>query len=158
MNSHLLRKIGLGAMAASLFAVVSGCNQGTPGGPGATTPPAGHSTTTNRADLGQSDETFTLSTPTLSTHIKQSETKTESIGVSRGKNFDQDVVLQFTDLPNGVTVTPADATIKHGEKDTKVTFHAADDAALGNFTIKVAGHPATGPDAVTTFKLTVDAK
>ena len=35
---------------------------------------------------------------------------------------------------------------------------AADEAALGDFTIKVTGHPTKGADASNEFKITVDKK
>ncbi len=40
-----------------------------------------------------------------------------------------------------MTIEPSGSVIKHGETETKVTFKAAADSALGDFTIKVTGHP-----------------
>lgn len=140
------------------LAVMAGCSQGTPGGPGATNPPADNSTTVQRPDYGQAEETFKLTVPTLSTQMKQGETKTASIGISRGKNFDQDVTLKFEELPAGVTITPDTTMIMHSQTEASITLQAADDAALGDFTIKVIGHPKTGVDATSQFKLTVDKK
>ena len=143
-------------LASTLAAVcavgVAGCGTGTPGGPGATNAGSG------RTHLTTADDTFTLSTPTLSTHIKQSESKVVTIGVKRGKNFGQDVTLKLDGLPKGVTADPASPTIKAGEEEAKVTIKAADDAALGDFTVKLTGHPGTGADASNEFKLTVEKK
>jgi hypothetical protein len=139
------------ASALALFALV-GCDKGTPGGPGVTT--SGQ----KAGVFKQGEDTFTLSVPTLSTKLKQGESKVIIIGVSRGKNFDEDVALKFDDLPKGVTVEPAKAEIKHGDKDTKVTLKAADDAALGDHTGKVVGHPTKGSDATHDLKLTVEKK
>jgi len=171
---------------ASLFLLAAvglvGCeSHSTPGGPGAkgtpgttrpTTPPADRTPTTPPADrtattpsgtdnkplVGQAEQTFTLDVPNLSTTVKQGETKTIDIGVKRGKNFDQDVTLKFMDVPRGVTIEPASPVIKHGDKEAKVTVHAADDAAIGDFTVKVVGHPATGPDATNELKLKIAKK
>ena len=151
--------VGLVAMA---LAALNGCTQGTPGGPGASNTPSkpGTPTTTTaqKPVLGQAEETFNLSVPSLSTGLKQGETKSASISLSRGKNFDEDVTLKFDDVPKGITIDPASHVIKHGDTEAKITFQAADDAALGDFTIKVTGHPTKGADAKTEFKLTVAEK
>lgn len=131
------------------FALV-GCSGGSQGGPGASGKggPLG----------GPADDAFTLSVPTLATHIKQGEAKVVEIGIKRGKNFGQDVALKLDGLPKGVTADPASPDIKAGEEEAKVTLKAADDAALGDFTVKVTGHPKTGADASNEFKLTIDKK
>lgn len=138
-----------------------GCVQGTPGGPGAANPPAtpnSTTTTSHKPTFAPEEQTFSLNTPTLATHIKQGETKSATVTMSRGKNFDDDVTLKFEDVPMGVTFTPATTLIKHGESEAKVNIQAASDAALGNFTVKVIGHPTKGADAAVDFKLTVDEK
>ncbi len=159
-----MKSLHAGLVVVALVAL-NGCSQGTPGGPGAvntpsTTPnkPATTTTTVQKPVLGQAEETFNLSVPSLSTHLKQGETKAASISLTRGKNFDEDVTLKFDDVPKGITIDPENHVIKHGDKEAKVTFHAADDAALGDFTIKVTGHPTKGVDAKTEFKLTVAEK
>ena len=103
-------------------------------------------------------DSFTLSTPTLSTSLKQGGTQTVSIGIKRDKSFDQDVALTFGDLPTGVTLQPLSPVIKHGDADAQVTLTGANDAALGDFAIKVTGHPAKGADASNELKLTVAKK
>jgi hypothetical protein len=154
----------LGIVAAVLLAAI-GCNEAsTPGGPGVTSKPTVSGTTSttstvaNRPVYGEADRTFQLSTPALSTRLKQGETKTVAVALSRGKNFDEDVALKMTDVPQGVTVEPSSPRILHGDKDCKVSIQAAEDAALGEFTINVVGHPAKGADATTTLKLTVVEK
>jgi uncharacterized membrane protein len=129
----------------------TGCDKGTQGGPGATNP-------SNRNGIGQADDTFKLTTPTFSTSLKQGESKVVDIGIKRGKNFDQDVSLKFDNLPKGVSVEPAAPALKHGDDDAKVTIKAANDAAVGDFTVKVTGHPAKGADAANELKLTVEKK
>jgi hypothetical protein len=93
--------------------------------------------------------------PHLSTSLKQGETQTVSIGITRDKTFDQDVALKFGDMPTGVTLQPQAPVIKHGEAEAKVTLTAAGDSALGSFAIKVTGHPAKGAAASNEVKLTV---
>jgi hypothetical protein len=103
-------------------------------------------------------DTFHLSAPILSTTLKQGEQKAIAVGIRRDKNFDQDVTLHLAAMPTGVTVDPTTSVIKHGEPEAKFTFKAADDAALGDFTIKVTGHPTKGADATMELKLTVAKK
>ncbi|MGI8979607.1 MAG: hypothetical protein ACR2FY_10300 [Pirellulaceae bacterium] len=105
---------------------------------------------------GDPENSFRLDAPNLATTIKQGETKVVTIGITRSKNFDQDVMLSFEGVPTGVTIDPAEPTIKHGEKEVKLNVTAAGDAALNDFTIKITGHPATGADATNEFKLTVE--
>jgi uncharacterized membrane protein len=169
------------SVPALLAILAAGCADGQPGGPGvtqtkpttppatdrpATTPPttstpstASPSTvTTNKPVIGEADRTFSLDVPDLPTTLKQGETKTLSISISRGTDFDQDVTLELSGMPQGVTADPPRAMIKHGESETSIKLQAADDAALGDFTINVIGHPATGADAKTEFKVKVSEK
>ena len=100
-------------------------------------------------------DSFSLSVPLLSTSIKQNETKAVSIGISRDKTFASDVTLSFGELPPGITMEPSEFIIMHGADEAKVNLTAAADAALGDFTIRMAGHSATGLDASKELKLTV---
>src|SRR5437879_1205923 len=131
----------------------AGCNNSTPGGPRATS---------NRGDnkpvVGRADDTFTLDPPKLATKVKQGESKAVSIGIKRGKNFEQDVTLKFSDLPKGVTLDPASPVTTHGDTEGKLTLKAADDAALGDFAVKATGHPTKGSDASNELRITVDKK
>ena len=52
----------------------------------------------------------------------------------------------------------AHGAVKHGDSDVKVTIKAADDAAVGTFTVMVTGHPREGPDATSELKLKVEKK
>jgi len=105
---------------------------------------------------GDPENTFRLDAPNLTTTIKQGETKVVTIGISRAKNFDQDVTLMVKDLPKGLTIDPAEPTIKHGENEVKLNVTAAADAAINTFTINLVGHPATGPDATNKFTVAVE--
>jgi len=132
----------------SLMAVVGCGDKSKPGGPGTT------GTDKNQPAVGQGDNTFTLDVPN-SVSLKQGESKEESITIKRGKNFDQDVALKFDNLPAGVTVTPADAMLRKSEEKALIRVVAAADAAIGDFTVKIRGHPATGADANSEMKITV---
>jgi len=141
--------------AASLAVVVLGCEQGTPGGPGATQAPPRSTTTANRPTYSESDRTFTLSVPVLAVRVKQGDTESATISLSRGRNFDEDVRLEFSGMPKGVTIEPGSVMIARSEKEAKINFHASANAAVGEFTINVTGHPTQGLDAKNEMKLTV---
>jgi len=136
-------------LAVMTLAALSGCSQGTPGGPG---------TTEKKPVYRQADDTFNLSVPVLSSSLQQGEQMVATVGIKRAKNFDEDVALKFADVPKGVTVEPASPVIKHGDTDAKITFKAGDEAPLGDFKVNVTGHPTEGTDAQVVFKLTVAAK
>ena len=179
-------------LLAALLATALGCNEGTPGGPGAkSNPPSSSSATASRTTtvetpdgssttkvevkkpvltdssekpapgtdanpiLVDPENTFRLDAPNLATTIKQGEKKVVTIGITRSKDFDQDVALKFEELPKGITIDPAEPMIKHGEKEVKLNVTAAADAAVNTFSIKMIGHPASGKDATDEFKLTV---
>jgi len=139
-------------LTVTAIVLMTGCTEGTLGGPGAT------EVTANKPIVGQADNTFSLDVPMMSTKLKQGETKELAIDVARGKNFSEDVELKFSGVPKGVTVDPANPVIMHSDKEAKFTVKAADDAALGDFTVKVTGHPTSGADATNEFKMTVAKK
>jgi hypothetical protein len=140
----------LAAFLIVSLAALAGCGKGTSGGPGATNP------TNNKPMVGQEDNSFSLSTSSLT--LKQGEAKETSISIKRGTDFDQDVTITFENLPKGVTVSPAEPVIKHGDKEAKFKVEAKDDAALDDHKITVKGSPAKGPAATNEIKLTVKKK
>ena len=92
-------KSTLVAVAASALIAFVGCNSGTPGGPGAEKEKDKKSRVERVEDrVRQAEDTFSLSVPTFSTKIKQGESKAVTVGISRGKNFDEDVALKFDGL------------------------------------------------------------
>jgi uncharacterized membrane protein len=102
------------------------------------------------------ENTFTISLPSMETHLKQGEKKTVKISISRGKNFDQDVKLEMTGLPKGVTANPGSPSIKSSDKEADVTFEASKDAEIGDFTVHVTATPAhTGAATSADLKLGV---
>lgn len=138
--------------AVLALAVIGGCSQGTPGGPGAT------DATGTKPMYGQTDDTFNLSVPIMSSSVQQGEQSEVVVGIKRAKNFDDDVSLKFADVPQGVTVDPASPVIKHGDTDAKLAITASDEAPVGEYIIKVTGHPTKGGDAGVDLKITVAAK
>lgn len=144
-----MKNLNIGLTAALLL--LTGCGQGTPGGPGGT------STTAGKPSYGQTEDKFHLSVPLMSTTLQQGGKLEAKVGIERAKNFGEDVSLKFFSLPEGVTVTPANAVIRHGDKEVAVQFSADTAATIGDYRIKVFGHPETGPDAEVEFKLSVSA-
>ncbi len=139
----------IAGLAMMSLAALVGCSQGTPGGPG---------TAETQPTYGQAENTFNLTVPIMSSSLQQGEQTEATVGIKRAKNFDEDVALKFTDVPQGVTVEPANPVIKHGDSEAKITFKAGDEALLGDFKVNVTGHPTKGTDAQIEFKLTIDAK
>jgi hypothetical protein len=142
-------RTSFGAFLAAVLVTLSGCNEGTPGGAGVTNP--GRTPPT----VGQAENTFKLNVPFLATTLKQGESKDLTIGIDRGKNFEGDVSLVFDDPPKGVTINSAKPVIQHGDTEAKVTLKASSDAALGDFSVKVKGHPSKGPDATSELRISV---
>jgi uncharacterized membrane protein len=139
----------LAAVAVSALLATAGCDHGTTGGPGAKDKDRG-------PHAVQPEDSFKLSTPMTGTTLKQGEKADVKIGISRGKNFDQDVKVSFGNVPQGVTITPAHPTLKASEKEIDVTVEAGKDAAVGDHTINVEGKPAReGPEGTGTIKVTV---
>jgi uncharacterized membrane protein len=133
-----------------------GCNNSPPGGPGSSKPTANKTMGEKTHDaVANPENTFTISLPSMETHLKQGEKKTVKISISRGKNFDQDVKLEMTGLPKGVTASPASPSIKSSDKEADVTFEASKDAELGDFTVHVTATPATGAATSADLKLGV---
>jgi uncharacterized membrane protein len=149
--------LGLGL----LLAVFLGCeNKSPPGGPGATgtnrSPATGTASRTSTTTVGTPEDTFQVETPGMATSLKQGESKTIHVKISRGKNFAQDVKLAFSGAPMGVKITPADNEIRASANEVAVTVEAAKDAALGEHTITVTGTPTKGgAETSTTFKIDV---
>lgn len=142
-------KVFISSLTLVMCVALFGCTQGKPGGPG---------TTADKPTIGQADDTFNLSVPIFASSLKQGEELKTVIGIERAKNFDQDVAIKFTNLPKGVTIDPAEPTLKSSDTDVKITFKAENDSPLGDYKLKVTGHPTSGSDAEVEFMLSVAAK
>jgi uncharacterized membrane protein len=108
--------------------------------------------------VGENKGQFDLKPPFTATSLKQGESKEVKIDIKRGEGFDKDVTLKFSDVPKGVTIEPASPTIKHGDTGVAVKVKAADDAAVGDFKVKITGQPTEGKEAAEILELKIDKK
>jgi len=172
-----------GLLLGAVAGLVLGCgeNKSPPGGPGAkpgmkpgtttgtttggtttggttgtNTRPGDTTGTGTHGTSSKPEDTFKITVPSGTTSINQGESKTITIGIDRAKNFDQDVALQFSEMPKGVTMTPASGSIPASEKNTKVTLMASPDAALGEHTVTVTASPKSGAKTTATFTIKVN--
>jgi hypothetical protein len=155
-------RISLALLLTVVLVGAVGCNRGTPGGAGATTPATSgdaatpEPTVARKPIFGEADDTFRLTMPLRAVTVKQGEETTFEIGINRGRNFGEDVAITLDDLPAGVALVTENAAIQQGDAEAELVLEASDDAALGEFTVKVTGHPAqNGVDASNELKLTV---
>ncbi len=139
-----MRVLCLSLCVAGLV-VMTGCNNTTTGGPGATP--------TNAT----ADNTFNLELPSTTTSLHQGEKKEVTITIKAGKAFNQEVPLKFT-LPEGIRIEPASPVIKQGEKDIKVMVEATDTAPEGTREITVNAAPHSGTPGTGKFKVDVTKK
>src|SRR5436190_5817011 len=102
------------AACVGVAVLALGCNQ--------SSPPGGPSATKQQPAVGQGDNTFKINAPATETNIKQGESKEATLSISRGKNFSDDVKIEFSELPKGVAIMPAMPTIKSSDKDVKLTI------------------------------------
>ena len=108
---------------------------------------------------GEADRTFSLTVPFEAVTLTQGGEQPVLIGINRGENFGEQVAIEVSGLPAGVTLETADPVITPGSTDVTLTLKAAGDAALGDFTAKVTGHTASsGADFSQEFKITVTQK
>ena len=105
--------------------------------------------------------TFSLDPPgnaLWSAGVKQGETKNYTVAIGRDSEFKDDVTVKFDNLPKGVTIEPASPVIKNGESEAKVVVKAAPDAVVGDYKLKVTGHPSKGADVTREMGFKVSAK
>jgi uncharacterized membrane protein len=145
-----MKRTALAFLAASLLA--AGCEtKSPPGGPGAPgpngTPPR----------VTTPDNTFQINVPAMETDIKQGESKTVTISISRGTNFDQDVNLEIVNAPQGVTFKFHEATIRAADKESHLTITASENAALGEHKVQIKATPARSGTA-TSVDMTIEVK
>lgn len=109
-----------------------------------------------KTEPGEADNTFSLTVPFEAVTLTQGEEIPVRIGINRGENFGEEVALEVTGLPAGVTVETEESVIAHGSMGVTLTFKATDDAALGDFTAKVNGSTESSSAGFTEeIKLTV---
>ncbi len=137
-------RIALAGFVGTLALAAAACNSSSPGGPGASGGSAANTPTT-----------FKLTGPTLSTTVKQGETDTVKLSISRGKDFKQSVAIS-TDAPKGLTVKLNSSKVAASDpEDFTFTVSADKDAPLGEQTIKVTGKPETGESTSVDVKINV---
>jgi hypothetical protein len=140
----------LGAWSVAGMLAFAGCATGTSGGPG--TPDSGR----QQPLVGRADDTFQLTRGEMV--LRQGETKSVSILIKRARNFDEDVSLKFSELPKGLSIDNLTPEIKHGDSEARFALTASDDAALGDFSLMVTGHPTNGSDATNKLDITINRK
>jgi len=144
-----MKRAFVGLLAAGIL-VISGCyEKSPPGGPG-----VARTNNTNPV-VGTPDDTFRISVPPAD--LKQGETKTVAIGISRGTNFDQDVRLGIADAPQGVAIKFAEPLLRASDKEAHVTIEATKDAALGEHKVKLTATPTRSGDP-TSADLKIEVK
>lgn len=112
-----------------------------------------------KAIAGEANKTFSLSMPFEAVALTQGEQRSVLIGINRGEDFREEVLIEVSDLPTGVTLATTDPAIRQGSTDVTLEFKAASDAALGDFTVIVTGHTvSSGADFIKELKMTVAAK
>ncbi len=131
------------AMAA---AVLAGCTQeSSPGGPGVSRTPANPSnpSAAMKTTVSNKNDTFTLLVPKMNTDVNQGHKEDVTIAINRGKEFTQNVKLEFM-APKGISVTPAAPLIPAGKEKITVSIEAAKDAPKGKTQIQVKAVPESG--------------
>jgi len=136
-------------LVTGVLAAVGCENKSPPGGPGASKP--NNNTTPH---VGTADNTFTVSVPSAT--LKQGESKTVTVSIKRGANFDQDVKLEVENAPQGVTFKFDDPTLRASATEVHLTINASNDAALGEHKVMIAATPArSGTPTQTELKVEV---
>ena len=100
-------------------------------------------------------EGFKIAVPTLDVKLKQGETQSVTVSLERGDYFKQDVKLQI-EASKGISVEPTSVVIKASDTpDVQLRIAAAQDAALGEYSVSVKGTPKTGESTSTKFTVKV---
>jgi uncharacterized membrane protein len=100
------------------------------------------------------NNSFKLTGPTIKPSIKQGDTETVKISISRDKDFRQAVKLDVK-APDKITADLDRTTVKDGEStDLNLKVHPAADAPPGDHTITITGKPENGQP--TTLQVTVN--
>jgi hypothetical protein len=142
-------------MAAVVAALTLG---GCAGAPDRTTgdKPGGRGAPDEKTVHGPADDSFNLSSERA--FLRQGERRTMAVTIYRNVNFKDDVTLGFGELPKGVSVDDSSPVIKRNDSEAHFALTASDDASIGDFSIRITGHPSKGADASNDFNITVAAK
>ncbi len=154
-----MRKFYASLAVMGLVAVV-GCNTSATGGGGmrATGP---QSTSPKARPPEGTGGTFKLSAPATSTEVKHGQTKDVKIGISKGKDFKENInfTTEVEPADKGVTAEMEKKTWTPSEpEEVMVRVAATDKAAEGNYKVKVTATPAEGKPTDVIFEVKVPAK
>jgi len=159
-----MKKLSVG-LSVLMLAVAAGCTESSSDGPQAVAPTKREQpnepvkVVAKKPIAGEADKTFSLSVPFESVTLTQGEEKSMLIGINRGEDFREEVAIEVSDLPKGITLETAKPVIKQGNTDATLMLKATPDASLGDFTIKVTGQTASsGADFSKEINLTVAEK
>ncbi len=123
---------------------LAGCGESSTEGPQAATPASSSKpekvVVMKPTIPGEAEHTFSLSVPFEAIALTQGDDQEVRIGINRGENFGEEVAIEVSGLPAGVTVEPAESVIPHGSTGVSLTLKASQDAALGSFSAEVKGH------------------
>lgn len=106
-----------------------------------------------------SDEGFTIGVPGfgMGTEIKQGDTQTVTLTLTRGSQFKRDVKLDIQ-AARGISVDPTSVRVKASDSpEVQVRVTAARDAAFGDYRVLVTGTPETGEPTSVVFTVKVVA-
>ncbi|MCE5277751.1 MAG: hypothetical protein ABFD92_15815 [Planctomycetaceae bacterium] len=100
------------------------------------------------------EESFKIGIPMWTVKVKQGETKTVNVNLSRGDYFKQDVRLRLTASP-GISVEPTSVLVRASDPpEVPIRISAPANAALGKYRVNVEGTPEQG--AATGIDITVE--
>jgi hypothetical protein len=118
--------------------------------------PGGRGAPDKQTVHGRADETFNLGPERI--YLRQGERRSVAVAIFRSTNFNEDVTLGFGELPKGLSVDNGSPVIKRDNNEAHFALTATDDASVGEFSIRITGHPTKGVDASNDFHITVDKK
>lgn len=145
------RGLAVGLMLFSLALLNAGCNKETDvGGPGAAGTGGGV------ADYeGASADSFQLTMPDGEVALKAGETKTWTIGIERGENFNQKVDVTVMAPKEGITVEPSQGSFEGDMSEMEVKITAQAGAPAEKTSISVIGRPESGQSVDAAITVTV---
>jgi uncharacterized membrane protein len=100
---------------------------------------------------------FTINVPTFTQDLRQGEVKTITIKLNRGEHFKQDVQLTIYP-PQGINIDPTSVLVRASDPaSVSVRIMVPQDAAAGNYEVRVTGQPQEGAPASSRFTVKVVA-
>lgn len=107
----------------------------------------------NQGGIVTKDQEFSLNVPRHKT-IKQGGDAQIVVGLDRGPQFKQDVVLELH--AQGIRLSPSRITVKASDPaEASILISAGQNAALGDYRVTVKGTPESGRSTTTAFTVSV---